>query len=71
MVALFAEKGIIAGAFIYMLYLFLTKFSKTQETISETMLDISRTMLEIRLDIGSLNERVDVLEKYRMNGKDE
>jgi len=60
MVVLFAEKGIIAGAFIYMLHLFLSKFVKSQELIVQTLTEISMNMSE-------MNERLTRLEKERQN----
>lgn len=61
-VASLLEKTLVGGAFIYMLHYFLTKFSKTLETISSHMSQISETLFRINVRLDNVEERLDKLE---------
>jgi hypothetical protein len=49
------EKSLVGGAFIYLLYMFTTKFNVTLEKIAETLVHVSNTL-------NNLDERVKKLE---------
>ena len=62
-IAMVAEKGIIAGAFVYMLHQFLTKFTKTQESIAQSQNSIVSTMITISDTLQSLNTRMELMDR--------
>jgi hypothetical protein len=49
------EKSLVGGAFIYLLYMFTTKFNTTLEKIADTLVHVSNTL-------NNLDERVKKLE---------
>jgi hypothetical protein len=49
------EKSLVGGAFLYLLYMFIAKFSVSQEMIVKTLGEISQTL-------STLDERVKKLE---------
>lgn len=55
---LFAEKGIVAGGFMWMLYLFLTRFGKSQDAMVVTLLEISTNMKAMGTDLAEMNDRI-------------
>lgn len=55
LIANLLEKSLVGGAFIYLLYMFITKFSVSQELIVKTLGEISHTL-------STLDERVKKLE---------
>jgi hypothetical protein len=57
------EKSLVGGAFLYLLYQFTTKFTKTQEDIVNGLTKMSETMSEISNTMSTLDERVKALEK--------
>lgn len=57
------EKTIVGGAFIYLLYYFVSKFSVTLERISATLERISNTLLRMDIRFENLEKRVEQLEK--------
>lgn len=63
MLGFIAEKGIVAGAFIYMLYLFLTKFGKTQDSIAQSQNAMVSTMLTISDTLQNLNTRMELMDR--------
>lgn len=56
MIATLLEKSLVGGAFLYMLYMFTTKFNVTLEKVADTLLEISKTLT-------NLDERVKKLEE--------
>lgn len=58
------EKGVVGGCFMYLLYMFVHKFSKTQDDIAHTLEDISHTMERMDERMGKLEERV-----YHLEGR--
>ena len=79
LVAIIAKEGLVSGAFIYMLYHFLSKFTVTQQEIANSVLrvsqdqqgiatsldSVSKEMSNISQEMSKLNERVDKLENEK------
>ena len=70
MMNIIVEKGIVGGAFLFLLYQFITKFSTSQERIvdgltkmQEGQLKMSETMTDISETLADLDGRVQALEK--------
>lgn len=64
------EKSLVGGAFLYLLYMYTTKFVTTQEKIVDGLLDMqkgqvemSKTMSDISETLSDLDGRVLALEK--------
>jgi hypothetical protein len=57
------ENSLVGGAFILMLWHFLTKFSTTQERIVSGLDNMTERMLEISHTLANLDERVKALEE--------
>ena len=57
------ENSLVGGAFMFLLYQFVTKFTKTQENIVDGLSDIAKTMHEISTNLKNLDERVKALEE--------
>jgi hypothetical protein len=49
------EKSLVGGAFLYLLYMFTTKFNVTLERIADTLVEVSKSL-------NNLDERVRKLE---------
>jgi hypothetical protein len=56
------ENSLIGGAFLFLLYQFVTKFTKTQENIVSALAQMSKTMGEMSIYLKSLDDRVKDLE---------
>jgi hypothetical protein len=56
------ENSLIGGAFLFLLYQFVTKFTKTQENIVGALAEMSKTMGEMSIYLKSLDDRVKDLE---------
>lgn len=56
------EKSLVGGAFIYLLYMFVTRFSVSQENIVRGLSDIASKMTDISHTLANLDERVRKLE---------
>ena len=54
MILSFAENGLVAGAFVYLLHNFMTKFSTTLDRIANTMESMDKRMLSLELRMESL-----------------
>lgn len=61
-IASILEKSLVGGAFIYMLYMFVTKFSVTQEKIANTLIKVAKSLDSLDKRMGTLEARVTELE---------
>jgi hypothetical protein len=61
-IANLAQKSLVDGAFLYLLYHFVTRFSATQDTIVTKMGEISNTLTDVSNTLATLDERVRKLE---------
>jgi len=57
MVLVMAEKGMVGGAFVYLLYMFMTKFSTTLDRIAGTMESMDKRMQALELRMENLEEK--------------
>lgn len=57
------ENSLVGGAFLFLLYQFVTKFTKTQEAIVSGLQEISKTQSDISHTLTTLDERVKALEE--------
>lgn len=57
-----AEKSIVGGAFLYMLYFFIGRFSTTQEKISDTLNRVCDVLIGMNLRLEQLEKRISALE---------
>lgn len=63
------ENSLIGGAFIYMLYTFLTKFSSTLEGIANTLMKIDSRLNTMEVRINRLEERRQVQEEIEFEDR--
>jgi hypothetical protein len=57
------ENSLIGGAFLFLLYQFVTKFTKTQEDIVSGLTQMSTTLVKVSETLNNLDERVKALEE--------
>lgn len=57
------ENSLVGGAFMFLLYQFVTKFTKTQEDIVTALSGIANTLVQISDSLETLDERVKALEE--------
>lgn len=57
------EKSLVGGAFIYLLWTFVTKFNVSLEKIADTLVGVSGTLSRIDKRMEVLEQRVEHLEK--------
>lgn len=57
------ENSLVGGAFLFLLYQFVTKFTATQERIVTTLTDVSQALTSISSTLEKLDERVKALEE--------
>lgn len=57
------ENSLIGGAFLFLLYQFVTKFTATQESIVQGLTNISETLVKISESLSKLDDRVKALEE--------
>jgi hypothetical protein len=57
------ENSLIGGAFLFLLYQFVTKFTKTQEDIVSGLTSVATTLLKVSETLNNLDERVKALEE--------
>jgi hypothetical protein len=60
------EKSLTGGSFLYLLYMFTSKFNVTLESIAKTMNTMSYTLLSLDTRMGTLEARVHELEGKRI-----
>jgi hypothetical protein len=59
------EKSLVGGAFLYLLYMFVTKFSTSQEMIVKEMVKMSKALNNVSNTLSTLDERVRKLEEEK------
>lgn len=59
----YAEKGIVGGAFLFLLHFLVQRVIKQLESISNSLLAVSQTMVNIDNRIVSIEKRLDKLEE--------
>jgi hypothetical protein len=57
------ENSLIGGAFLFLLYQFVTKFTKTQEDIVTGLTNMATTLVKVSETLNNLDERVKALEE--------
>jgi hypothetical protein len=57
------ENSLIGGAFLFLLYQFVTKFTKTQEEIVTGLTNMATTLVKVSETLNNLDERVKALEE--------
>lgn len=67
-IASLLEKSIVAGAFVYMLYHFLGRFSASLEAVSRTLEKISRTLYKMDTRLDDIEKRIDIIERRDLDG---
>lgn len=56
------ENSLIGGAFLFLLYQFVTKFTATQQSIVSALNEMTKAMTEMSIYLKRLDERVSELE---------
>ena len=64
-IASLLEQGIVSGSFVLLLYFFLTKFSNSLEAVSETLNNVSNTLIIMNLRMETMDARIAQLEKAK------
>lgn len=57
------ENSLIGGAFLFLLYQFVTKFTTSQENIVSGLTQITNTLIEVSNSLKTLDDRVKALEE--------
>lgn len=57
------ENSLVGGAFLFLLYQFVTKFTATQQSIVSALTTMGETMINISNTLKNLDERVKALEE--------
>jgi len=65
LIANIIEKSVIAGAFVFMLYHFMGRFSQTLDSIGETLQSVSQTLLAMNTRLDSIERRMDRIEREK------
>lgn len=56
-IASLLEKSLVGGAFLYMLWMFTTKFNVTLENIADTLHQVSHTLTSLENRVSKLEEK--------------
>jgi hypothetical protein len=59
------EKTLVGGAFLFLLYMFVTKFSVTLDNVSKTLIKISKAMESMDKRMAVFEERLKLLEERK------